>query len=572
MKKGLSGIFVVSYLLVMLVLLTVIVGCFSIIRHQAGMQADVGAKAVLNDTAAGLTDMVQAAIDGGNIIADHQDVYSFASGSPTERLELRDNVRSLLSTYVRFESGAVNAYLFTADGAHISAAPQSMEHDGAAAYMISRRVWVDEQLDRPFRQAYFSRNYVYGGRVYYVVCTPIYPDVAAPMTTDYKGVILLILQADALEMAIPDRAQVEVLIADGNLLLTASDQALRESWNTSRQERFFSQKVPQTRWTVYSAVRQADSDRMVQRVGVLCVVIGASMLLLLGVLMAIQYRSIVGPIVDIAKQMDALDTEAGGIINPSRGRYELNRLTNSLNGLLGRIHQLNNEMMDVKLKAYEEHNTFLQAQINPHFLYNNFEVIRGMAGTGNAAAIREMASCMAAIYRYCCKGESLVALQQELECLERYTRILSLRYGEQYQIAVSVQQEALMCFVPRMILQPLVENAVSHGFVKESRRQGRVEVSAEVREGTLLLTISDDGIGMTAEQLEQYNQPAALHDDGTHSHIGITNVMRRLQLLYGERVRTAFSTAPSGGLCIAIYIDSISEKTESIAEMRKRHQ
>ena len=515
MKKGLSGIFVVSYLLVMLVLLTVIVGCFSIIRHQAGMQADVGAKAVLNDTAAGLTDMVQAAIDGGNIIADHQDVYSFASGTPTERLELRDNVRSLLSTYVRFESGAVNAYLFTADGAHISAAPQSMEHDGAAAYMISRRVWVDEQLDRPFRQAYFSRNYVYGGRVYYVVCTPIYPDVAAPMTTDYKGVILLILQADALEMAIPDRAQVEVLIADGNLLLTASDQALRESWNTSRQERFFSQKVPQTRWTVYSAVRQADSDRMVQRVGVLCVVIGASMLLLLGVLMAIQYRSIVGPIVDIAKQMDALDTEAGGIINPSRGRYELNRLTNSLNGLLGRIHQLNNEMMDVKLKAYEEHNTFLQAQINPHFLYNNFEVIRGMAGTGNAAAIREMASCMAAIYRYCCKGESLVALQQELECLERYTRILSLRYGEQYQIAVSVQQEALMCFVPRMILQPLVENAVSHGFVKESRRQGRVEVSAMVREGTLLLTISDDGIGMTAEQLEQYNQPAALHDDGT---------------------------------------------------------
>ena len=141
MKKSLSGIFVVSYLLVMLVLLTVIVGCFSIIRHQAGMQADISAKAVLNDTAAGLTDMVQAAIDGGNIIADHKDVYSFASGTPTERLKLRDNVRSLLSTYVRFESGAVNAYLFTADGAHISAAPQSMEHDGAAAYMISRRVW-----------------------------------------------------------------------------------------------------------------------------------------------------------------------------------------------------------------------------------------------------------------------------------------------------------------------------------------------------------------------------------------------------------------------------------------------
>lgn len=569
MKKGLSGIFVVSYLLVMLVLLTVIAVCFSMIRYQSGMQADINAKAVLNDTVAGLTDMVQAAIDGGNIIADHQDVYEFVSGTPSERLKLRDNVRSLLTTYVRFESGAVNAYLFTADGAHISAAPQSMEHDGAAAHMISRRVWVDEHLDQPFRQAFFSRNYDHGGRAYYVVCTPIYPDVAAPTTMDYKGVILLILQADALEMAIPDRAQTEVLIADGDLLLTSPNQALQDTWSSSRQENFFSQKVPQTRWTVFSAVQQISHDRTVQRVGLLCLVIGASMLLLLGVLMAIQYRSIVGPIVDIAKQLDTLDTEAGGIINPSRSRYELNRLTNSLNGLLGRIHQLNSEMIDVKLKAYEEHNTFLQAQINPHFLYNNFEVIRGMAGTGNAAAIREMASCMAAIYRYCCKGESLVALQQELECLERYTRILNLRYGDQYQIIVNVQQEALVSVVPRMILQPLVENAVSHGFVKPIRQKGCVEVQASVQGDMLHLMISDNGAGMTEEQLMRYNHAAALHDDGTHSHIGITNVMRRLQLLYGSNACMRFSAAENGGLRIEIDIDQFSEKTKSIAEKRK---
>lgn len=571
MKKSLSGIFVISYLLVMLVLLSVIAGCFSIIRYQSGRQADINAKAVLNDTSAGLTDMVRAVIDGGNIIADHQDVYDFVSGTPMERLKLRDNVRSLLSTYVRFEQGAVNAYLFTVDGAHLSAAPQSMEQDGAVAYMISRRVWVDEGLSQPFRQAYFTGNYVYGGRVYYVLCTPIYPDVAAPMATDYQGVLLLVLQADALEEAIPDRAQAEVLIADGEMLLTSPAQKLRETWAASRHEEFIHQTVPQTRWTVYAAIQKADNDRMVQRVGLLCVVIGASMLLLLGGLMGIQYRGIVGPIIDIAKQMDALDTESGGIINPSRGRYELNRLTNSLNGLLERIHQLNKEMMDVKLKAYEEHNTFLQAQINPHFLYNNFECIRGMAGTGDAAAIREMASCMAAIYRYCCKGEPLVALQQELECLERYTRILNLRYGEQYKISVNVQKEALMCFVPRMILQPLVENAVSHGFVNASRSMGRVEVTAFVRENALMIDISDDGVGMSREQLEQYNQPVPLHDDGTHSHIGITNVMRRLQLLYGDRVHTVFSSSAAGGLSIAICIDAITEKTESIAEIRKRN-
>ena len=183
-----------------------------------------------------------------------------------------------------------------------------------------------------------------------------------------------------------------------------------------------------------------------------------------------------------------------------------------------------------------------------------------MASTGNAAAIREMASCMAAIYRYCCKGESLVALQQELECLQRYLRILHLRFGDQYEVSVCARQEALVYAVPRMILQPLVENAVTHGFVNAGRKQGRVEITATVENDELLLRIADNGAGMSEKQLEQYNKPAPEHDDGTHSHIGITNVMRRLQLIYGEHACVCFSAQEQGGLCIAIRIGQAPEK------------
>ena len=560
MKRSLSGMFVISFVLVMILLLSVILGCYSMVLHQAREQAQISAAEMLSDTASSLRNEMLSMMDGSNIIADHRDVYSFMSGTTLERLRLRDSVRSLLTTYISFEPGAVNAYLFTADGAHLSAAPQRMEQDGSAAFMVSRRVWQDEHLGEPFRQAHFSRSYLYHGRMYYALCTPVYPDIAAPASSDYVGSMILVLQAQALSKAIPDSALNDTLIADGELLLTAPDDALQSIWTSDQRGTLMQQDVPMTGWTVYTAVPKVDSDHVVQRVGMLSVIIGSSALLLLGVLMVVQYRSIVGPIVDLAKQMAALDSEAGSIINPRRGIHQLNRLTGSMNSLLGRIHQLNEEMIHVRLKSYEEHITFLQAQINPHFLYNNFESIRGMASTGNAAAIREMASCMAAIYRYCCKGESLVVLQQELECLQRYLRILHLRFGDQYEVSVCAQQEALVYAVPRMILQPLVENAVTHGFVNAGRKQGRVEITATVENDELLLRIADDGTGMSEKQLEQYNKPAPEHDDGTHSHIGITNVMRRLQLIYGEHACVRFSAQEQGGLCIAIRIGQAPEK------------
>ena len=560
MKRSLSGMFVISFALVLVLLLSVILGCYSMILHQAREQAQISAADMLSDTVSSLRNELLSMMDGGNIIADHRDVYDFMSGTTLERLRLRDSVRSLLTTYISFEPGAVNAYLFTADGAHLSAAPQRMEQDGSDAFMVSRKVWQDEHLGNPFRQSHFSKSYVYHGHKYYALCAPVYPDIAAPSSSDYVGSMILVLEAEALKKVIPDSALSDTLIADGELLLTDAGDALRTMWMTQQRSELMHQNVPMTGWTVYTAVPKVDSDHVVQRVELLSVIIGSSALLLLGILMVVQYRSIVGPIIDLAKQMDTLDSETGGIINPSRSRHELNRLTNSMNGLISRIHQLNEEMMHVRLKSYEEHITFLQAQINPHFLYNNFESIRGMASTGNAAAIREMASCMAAIYRYCCKGESLVVLQQELECLQRYLRILHLRFGDQYEVSVCAQQEALVYAVPRMILQPLVENAVTHGFVNAGRKQGRVEISASVIGEELLLRIADNGTGMSEKQLEQYNRPAPEHDDGTHSHIGITNVMRRLQLIYGDNVSVHFSAQETGGLCIEICVGQVPEK------------
>ncbi|MDR0929333.1 MAG: histidine kinase [Oscillospiraceae bacterium] len=574
MRKSLAGILVTSFAIVMVLLITVILGSYFMTVWQAEQSAATDMENALNDTAANLQDMLLEVINGGNVVAGHQDVYNFMRGDEAIRLTLRDNVRQLLTSYVYFENGAVNAYLITADGARISAAPESLESGGATAFNVSHRVQADQDLQTPFRQPRLSECYEVRGSTYYALSTPIYPDMAAPATDAYVGALILVLRTDALAAAIPDSAAGGLMVTTGDRPLTPANDDLAARWRSGQRAELLYRQVPLSGWHVVAAKPDVGQSPVVRQMRELSILLGVSALLLLSVLMVVQYRSIVGPIVHIAHQMDGINQQDGGVINPSRGRHELNQLTNSLNAMLKRFRQLNEEMVRVRLQVYEEHIIFLQAQINPHFLYNGFESIRGMAGAGNAAAIREMASDMAAIYRYCCKEQTLAPLQEELACLERYISILRLRHGERYQVVIDAEATALSCSVPRMILQPLVENAVQHGFIDAGRKAGHVNVRAAKEGDALLLAISDDGAGMEETQMSRFNrgtsaqneQSNPTQDEGAHSHIGITNVLRRIRLLYGVGARVRFVQSAVGGLCIQMRLEPMPEKRTTEAE------
>jgi two-component system sensor histidine kinase YesM len=114
-----------------------------------------------------------------------------------------------------------------------------------------------------------------------------------------------------------------------------------------------------------------------------------------------------------------------------------------------------------------------------------------------------------------------------------------------------------------MILQPLAENAVQHGMIAPGKERGTITVTSAAVKGRLVLTVMDDGAGMDPESLARYNSSIALHDDGTHSHIGITNVLRRLNMIYRKDgpeqagMTARFENRPEGGLRITIDIPLI---------------
>jgi two-component system sensor histidine kinase YesM len=274
------------------------------------------------------------------------------------------------------------------------------------------------------------------------------------------------------------------------------------------------------------------------------------------------YASILHPIANIHAQTMAVRVENGHIINPVKGKNELSALAQGINDMVERTNQLGHEMSQAKLSLMQAEvtqlrarNMFLQAQINPHFLYNMLECICGMSSEENAPRTREMAMLLARLYRYCV-DKNTGTLEEELECVRTYAQIIGLRYDEAYEIETSVPEDFLALNVPRMILEPVVENAIQHGFVRGRKEKGHIMIGASFEDALLTIRVIDNGCGMDEELLASLNEKMKQPGDmeSRHSSIGFFNVNSRIKLRYGPESGLILANNPAGGLCVTIAI------------------
>lgn len=227
---------------------------------------------------------------------------------------------------------------------------------------------------------------------------------------------------------------------------------------------------------------------------------------------------------------------------------EIGELNRSFNYLQAEIDRLIHEVYEEKLALKNAELHALQAQINPHFLYNALDSINWMLlDRGDLAASRIIQS-LGRILRYSVDTHSaFVPLREEIENVENYLIIQKNRFEDrlQYRIAIPPELEDLQ--VPRLILQPLVENAIQHG-LSPRIRQLFIEIEA-VQTEEIRLTVRDNGAGMTeATRNRVLSQPTVSGQD----HIGLTNVDHRIRLIYGEAYGVAITSEPDRGAVVSI--------------------
>ncbi|MCQ4895883.1 sensor histidine kinase [Anaerotruncus sp. DFI.9.16] len=232
---------------------------------------------------------------------------------------------------------------------------------------------------------------------------------------------------------------------------------------------------------------------------------------------------------------------------------EIGHLSKTFNVMISRIKDLMEKTVRDEEEKRRSEIRALQAQINPHFLYNTLDTIIWMSAGGKNDEVVEVTSALARLFRTSIsKGENLVTLLNEVENIKSYLTIQKMRYEDKLSWRVDVQPELLGLMTPKLILQPIVENAVYHG-IKMSQAGGEIAISARTAGDRLTITIADSGVGMTAEQLEQLFVPRPDTDRG----IGVINVNNRIRLCFGEEYGLHYFSAPGEGTRVEIWLPVI---------------
>lgn len=235
-----------------------------------------------------------------------------------------------------------------------------------------------------------------------------------------------------------------------------------------------------------------------------------------------------------------------------RGTHEIARLNGSFNIMIQEIRNLMEQNVQEQRQKRKSELKALQAQINPHFLYNTLDSIIWMAEWGKTKEVVTMTSALAKLLRQSISNQNeLVRVEEEAEYTRSYLTIQKMRYKDKLEYEIRMEPKLLDLKVPKLILQPLVENAIYHG-IKYKEGKGTVLIEGDYSETEVILKVTDDGIGMDETQLSKIfeKKEPTIRKSG----VGVLNVHERLQLYYGKNYGLTFFSTPGEGTTAEIHI------------------
>lgn len=237
-------------------------------------------------------------------------------------------------------------------------------------------------------------------------------------------------------------------------------------------------------------------------------------------------------------------------------RDEVGDLCDAFNGMAEEIDRLVNRVYSVELKEKEAAIKALQAQINPHFLYNTLDMIKSMAELYGALQVSEMIMALSKLFRYATHTDGvLVTIREELENLSSYMTIVGARFGGRIVFAARVPEELLAEPIVKVCLQPLVENSISHGLGR-GRSGGRIAVTVKKEDGIMTVTVEDNGGGIQPERLAEIRgrleRRERVEEESGRGNVGLKNIHDRIRLYYGDAYGIVIDSFPGKGTVVTL--------------------
>lgn len=272
------------------------------------------------------------------------------------------------------------------------------------------------------------------------------------------------------------------------------------------------------------------------------------------------------PLQQLETAMEQFEQDADGFTyQPVAGTREVQELSDSFGHMVGRIQKLMTTVREEEIDLRKTELKALQAQINPHFLYNTLDSIAWMCERGKNADAVKMVHALARLFRISIsRGHELIPIEKELQHAESYLLIQKFRYKNQFTYHFTVDESCLHCLCNKITLQPIIENSITHG-LDLMVEPGHIEIEVCADGEDILFKVSDDGIGMSQEQVAELlkNEPS------DRTGIGIKNVNDRLRIYFGPQYGISIDSVPDEGTTVTIRMPRVPEDREG--EYDKTH-
>lgn len=234
------------------------------------------------------------------------------------------------------------------------------------------------------------------------------------------------------------------------------------------------------------------------------------------------------------------------------GGLEARVLSDSMNTMIDKINELLEQVKTEQVRLRKAEFELLQSQINPHFLYNTLDAIVWLAEAGEQKKVVSMVGSLSDFFRISLnQGQDILDVREELQHVRSYLEIQQMRYQDILQYEICVPEELYSSRIPKITLQPLVENALYHG-IKNKRGKGMIRIDGEMEDSDCILRITDNGRGMTPERLGQVREGIRNRNACATEIYGLYNVNERIRLNFGEKYGITITSTYGEGTCVTV--------------------
>ncbi|MFX3636035.1 MAG: sensor histidine kinase [Candidatus Pristimantibacillus sp.] len=372
-----------------------------------------------------------------------------------------------------------------------------------------------------------------------------------PLYSQYEKYLKIDIKASSIDDILSEESQdMELRVVDpqGNILFPSASFLLDDKWSGKAEgeglqfETLLSSASYVHNWKLhglgnkllYKAALQ-DSERFIWLMVVISILVPTSLIFI--ILRSYNYR-----IKRLSRHMDKANNEKFDLIRLPEGKDEIgglirsfNRMTQTIKSLINDVYKLEIEQKDMQLEQIRAELKLLQSQMNPHFLFNTLNALLVVSAKNGYTEVTDIIKNLSQLLRRMLSwSDDAVTLKEELHFITMYLQIEKFRFADRFNYTFHVDESVLLCMVPKMCIQMLVENACKHG-LQSVKGQRHIQIRARQSDTFLFIEVEDNGKGIDAQRLDEIRSQL---DGGlnTDESIGLRNVYKRLRLHYGDRV------------------------------------